>query len=52
MKFAFFVESCIFDIHTYMYLLFQAYNGHGEALNVLLGCIMNLDIRDYHGNQL
>ncbi|CAC5397375.1 ANKRD28 [Mytilus coruscus] len=29
-----------------------AYNGHSDALNVLLGCIMNLDIRDYHGRTM
>lgn len=31
---------------------FQAYNGHNEALHILLGCIMNLDIRDSHGKRL
>lgn len=34
---------------THFSLLFQAYNGHEQALNVLLGYIMNLDICDMNG---
>ena len=29
--------------------VFQASRGHNEALHVLIGCIMNLDIKDVNG---
>ena len=37
--------------HNEAHLTFflQASRGHNEALHVLLGCIMNLDIKDVNG---
>ena len=32
-----------------LHVLLQAYNGHNEALHVLLGYMMNLDVKDVNG---
>lgn len=39
-------------MYLYTDVCFQSYSGHNEALHVLLGYMMNLDVKDQDGEYI